>query len=483
MLSLGAKSDTIVFRNYLETSITIEETDPLVYSATCTEEVIAETWSDIMKGNLKPDCTKILKEEDLDNQFNEILSYIVEKHNLKIRVHRQNALLPTPFRPDIQLTDSNITLCTAKDARVVVELENLSSKKENKDKVGMGQAISYLATATNLRLQDEESFDKFQPTIAFYCNLMSFAIAYMLPGGPSDSGNKHFITPFMRFMVNDDRKNCSDAQPTDGFKSFLRMLFKISETSCAPETVTVDGNTFVVQSHLSSSFSLKVILTELNGREVVVKYAVNPQRNKHGWSMVSKEYHFIKQLSKISGLNLLNVEYSTSTALIMYPYCNPVSVVLGERSGISEEKTLLIVNKCIEQVDILHQNGFVHGDLRPSNILVELADSGEVKVYLIDWETSGRIGSIACTVNGRDDFASDDFYEMEFDQKKSVLLEEKHDLETLAYSLTLCVELGNSVPWKTLSERAKYMRKLGNETCNIKQTIYRLYCRAKSINM
>ena len=48
--------------------------------------------------------------------------------------------------------------------------------------------------------------------------------------------------------------------------------------------------------------------------------------------------------------------------------------------------------KLRDVVAILHQNDYVHGDLRDTNILVDSGslDSGDVRVHIVDFDWDGR---------------------------------------------------------------------------------------------
>ncbi|KAG5349563.1 hypothetical protein C0989_003113, partial [Termitomyces sp. Mn162] len=47
-------------------------------------------------------------------------------------------------------------------------------------------------------------------------------------------------------------------------------------------------------------------------------------------------------------------------------------------------------------VQTLHQNGFVHGDIRAANLLIDPASlaSDDVQVHLIDFDWAGRAGEV-----------------------------------------------------------------------------------------
>ena len=50
----------------------------------------------------------------------------------------------------------------------------------------------------------------------------------------------------------------------------------------------------------------------------------------------------------------------------------------------------LLKKKAMEIIELLHNGGFVHGDLRPSNIMVSLSEMEDKVLKFIDFDWSGK---------------------------------------------------------------------------------------------
>ena len=67
-------------------------------------------------------------------------------------------------------------------------------------------------------------------------------------------------------------------------------------------------------------------------------------------------------------------------------------VIFGQRlSDADKEK---VQRKVTSAVRMLHQEGFVHGDVRKANVLIDVESliSDDVKIHLIDFDRAGPIG-------------------------------------------------------------------------------------------
>jgi serine/threonine protein kinase len=61
---------------------------------------------------------------------------------------------------------------------------------------------------------------------------------------------------------------------------------------------------------------------------------------------------------------------------------------------LTKDEQKKVLEKVKEIVQILHNQGLVHGDIRTTNILVDLSSlaSEEVKIHFLDFDWAGRIG-------------------------------------------------------------------------------------------
>lgn len=145
-----------------------------------------------------------------------------------------------------------------------------------------------------------------------------------------------------------------------------------------------------------------------------------------------------------SALNLIEFEYSDTDkkkhAMIITTVGNEMD---NEFKVLNKDpKKLLTIIKCtFEQLFELFNLGYVHGDLRPANIIVV-----EEKVYLIDFQTicsDGRLWIGRKLPNLA--FASD--YQIR-NSRSFVRFSQLDDVESLIYSLVLCRHRDNGqIPW------------------------------------
>jgi hypothetical protein len=70
-------------------------------------------------------------------------------------------------------------------------------------------------------------------------------------------------------------------------------------------------------------------------------------------------------------------------------------------SGLSSENKEKVRSKVRSVVQLLHEGGFVHGDIRDTNILFDRGslESEDVLIHLVDFDWAGRIGEAKYPVN------------------------------------------------------------------------------------
>lgn len=55
---------------------------------------------------------------------------------------------------------------------------------------------------------------------------------------------------------------------------------------------------------------------------------------------------------------------------------------------LSLKSTLMVGLQMLERIEFIHENGFLHGDIKPSNFLIGSTNKMKHKVYLVDFELS-----------------------------------------------------------------------------------------------
>ena len=54
----------------------------------------------------------------------------------------------------------------------------------------------------------------------------------------------------------------------------------------------------------------------------------------------------------------------------------------------SLKTTLMVALQMLERIEYLHTNGFLHGDIKPSNFLIGKTGKLKHKLYMVDFELS-----------------------------------------------------------------------------------------------
>ncbi len=132
---------------------------------------------------------------------------------------------------------------------------------------------------------------------------------------------------------------------------------------------------------------------------VMIKWSLSPQ----SFSELSHEISVLKALSKIEKTSKIvsKLLASKSSAIIflentyqfeffVMPYIGS-SLARQIQQPISLEPKQKLILKSAQIIDSLHQSGWIHGDIKPSNILI--GDSkDELQLFLTDFALSKQIG-------------------------------------------------------------------------------------------
>ena len=172
---------------------------------------------------------------------------------------------------------------------------------------------------------------------------------------------------------------------------------------------------------------------------------------KEGLRRLEAEYYTIRHLKslKIPGLNMLKCRYFRDVLLL-----GPIGVTMYDVFESCSSEVATFMSGCLSQLELLHSGGFVHGDIRPLNIVfVEKRD-----VYLVDFETCRSVNQVAHYYADIDGFSPDGILNAK-SGPGNVLYEPMYDFECLAYAMVFCIE--KRLPWKKSSSKADLIHQRG----------------------
>tara|TARA_B100001123_G_scaffold451300_1_gene630150 strand:- start:1560 stop:3893 length:2334 start_codon:yes stop_codon:yes gene_type:complete len=110
--------------------------------------------------------------------------------------------------------------------------------------------------------------------------------------------------------------------------------------------------------------------------EVAIKFLRPYFINEDNAELISNYFNFLESIKKSnSNVILAPIDYSSdkNSIWVVYPYMNFKSldeIIRGKQLPLNIENVISIVNKTTEALESIHEIDIVHGNLKPSNILV-----------------------------------------------------------------------------------------------------------------
>jgi len=162
------------------------------------------------------------------------------------------------------------------------------------------------------------------------------------------------------------------------------------------------------------------ILRHPNSEECLVKYTWRYSEAAHNYLASHGSAPRIRRCVRIS---------ADWTAVIMDK--STYQRLYGLRLSDAEQET--VRRKVRSVVQTLHQGGFVHGDIRDTNILIDLGSlaSEDVAIHFIDFDWAGRLGEAKYPIE-----VNKTTMRRPVDVEGGGLITKEHDLEMVSYLFT-----------------------------------------------
>jgi Mn2+-dependent serine/threonine protein kinase len=163
---------------------------------------------------------------------------------------------------------------------------------------------------------------------------------------------------------------------------YERMPAYLQDRTYPYKTDYQDGSGQQINFRYTSRFPEKLVFTARTGTDnLCVKFAKQYSEKVH---------RFLAELSHAPKLRAVTVLPGGWNMIVM-DFSHYVSVEDPTLNPLRDK----VKSKVMEIVQKLHSHNFVHGDIRPANILVNLetpANSGSCVIHLIDFDWAGTVG-------------------------------------------------------------------------------------------
>jgi hypothetical protein len=167
-----------------------------------------------------------------------------------------------------------------------------------------------------------------------------------------------------------------------------------------PEKSLNLSNLITYKSKLGAGSYGIVYKGKLNSNNVAVKKFIDINKNRvheqyEEWCIFMKEYCLISKLQdtgvvgKLYGVRWCDNYWSM---VIQQHYIKSIDWNKHELN--TRERTIRIIQDAFNAIQTIHMvTGYVHGDIKPDNILIDIVD-GEPKVQIIDFGLSEPVGEL-----------------------------------------------------------------------------------------
>jgi serine/threonine protein kinase len=268
-----------------------------------------------------------------------------------------------------------------------------------------------------------------------------------------DSGCQMKFSGVLNFFPGVSKPHKCTDEPSIGFKKFVDFLVHLKGIvpAEAPK-VTIENIVYTLTGVISQEATRLIGYLDFAGKSWIIKRL----SSKEGVRRLGYESHRIHELSQaqIVGFNLLTTRFFARDQVLLI---HPIGLTMFDVFDMGvKNRIAAIVWGALCQLSLLHNAGYVHGDIRPLNILLV----GEHDTYLADFETCKKAGDCTGYYVDIDGFSPE---EIVASPDGAMAFKKSFDFECLAYSVVYSV--AKTLPWRhanslagMLKQRAEFMR-------------------------
>ncbi|KAJ3404903.1 rRNA (cytosine-C5-)-methyltransferase nop2, partial [Chytridiales sp. JEL 0842] len=373
--------------------------------------LIKMCWEDVKK--LKLPSTFRSENDDLHPTIRRVFNTI----GYKLKAIYSTILRPTipnpKAVPDLAVTIPNLSSLRWADPILVMEMKTPQSKEI---KQAQGEAWSYLNKAIRARQGSKWQWKTNPHVYGVACDFKQITFFVAPYDEQLDLHNMVKVKTATHELFPTNWMELDE--PTIGFQ-FL--CHRLNIPNLAPLSVLVNDKVAYAKSIMVDDGSFIVCTCSVEGKDVVVKKAVE----KRSKGLIDFEHQRYQQLWAFSNL---------------HDYMVPIIEHLRVDYGMAMERATPIIDLLSDKFDLfphfqhllhglkqLHQVGFVHGDIRPANIVVHNKRS-----RFIDWVTLSKVEAGAVRLlQGHDDY----FWPSDPQQYKAPSRWKSWDLVTFGLSM------------------------------------------------
>lgn len=461
-LQSKAENEASLYKSKYEKSIFITQSKTSIYQKFINEgvvissetkfpnlndETIKKTWKLIVESKEIPAFGQGTDEKkQVHPLIDKVLQEVLQKFsNSKLKHHKEATLRCPDFIPDFILTSKETAHPGWLESYGFVECKAFKTGSELL-RVGGGQAISYLATSMNLR-DDIRTANVFK----FSAVTDGRRIQFFFCNNHNLSGTNKIYSTVLELIPD----TLNFEVPPLGFETLCQLVKLTADSNFPNFKIKVGGAIGTINQVYQRSEDIIVASVAFPGdlkHPCLVKQAIN--NNKSATFSLRKEVMMYKMFKNTPVKTLKLSQRCSSDCLVL----DEIGITLKSWSqdvlfrvdedkddgggGVSDENEIIkqrkfidCIVKVFDQIRLLHEQGFTHGDIRPANIIV-LEETNEP--YLIDFVTATRIGETLQFIHGTVMYMSDEVLKSE----APFVFKPIYDLEAFAFTILDCIENG-----------------------------------------
>lgn len=184
------------------------------------------------------------------------------------------------------------------------------------------------------------------------------------------------------------REQLADS-PLPHLQKLLHSAVKMVRPQSADESPSAEVTNYMMQQELGRGGMGVVYLgTHQETKQNVAIKMMLPKVavSAHARKIFQRECHVLCQLNHPHIVNIIETGSAGNTFYFMMDYCNggSLSDLQADGQGVSVQKSVLLTLQVLKGLAFAHQQGYVHRDIKPQNILLH-TENGKTKARLADF--------------------------------------------------------------------------------------------------